>query len=167
MDREERTDRNWARICALLTVLWMVVALPSWGQQAFHASLWRSDHYRAGAAPEAGGLRPLAEVLRSSRPDPGLDGLLSGFPGSEQLASGFRRRPPGRELFGLAAHAEELLRDLQDPGGSPRGLLGMAQSTLRALDAPGRALSRLTGADRASLNPFRKRISFTWYVDLP
>jgi hypothetical protein len=167
MEREERTDCNWARIIVLLTVLWAAVALPSWAQQTAHVTLWRSDHHREGAAPEAGGLRPLAEVLRSSRPDPALDGLLSALPGSEHLASGTSRRPRIRELFGLAAHAEGLLGDLRDADGSRRGLLGVARSALHALDAPGRVLSHLTGADSAAFNPFRKRISFTWYVDLP
>jgi len=167
MAREERTDCNRRPVFALLTLLWAVVALPSWGQQIGHGTHWQSDFHREGAVLEAGGMRPLAEVLRSSRPDPGLDGLLSGLPRSEHLASGASRRPRIRELFGLAAHAEGLLGELRDADGSRRGLLGVARSALHALDAPGRVLSHLTGADSASFNPFRKRISFTWYVDLP
>jgi hypothetical protein len=49
---------------------------------------------------------------------------------------------------------------------SRRELTAPGRTPLRFLDAPGRALSRLTGADKASLNPLKKRISFTWYVNL-
>jgi hypothetical protein len=167
MKREERTKRDWARICALLTILWMVIASPSWGQQTVHVTHWRSEDHRGDATPEAGGLRPLAEVLRSSRAGSSLEGLLSGLPRPEHLAPGAPRRWAGREPFGLAAQAERLMGDLYDPAGAPRGLMRAARFTLHALDAPGRALSRLTGADRASINPFKKRVSFTWYVDFP
>jgi hypothetical protein len=167
MSREERTDRNWIRVFALLTVLWTVVALPAWGQQTAHMFPWRSEHHGEGATREAGGPRPLAEVMRSSRPDSSLEGSLSGLPRSERLAPGAARRWLGREPFGLAAQAERLMGNLYDPAGSPRGLVRATRFALHALDAPGRALSRLTGADRASFNPFKKRVSFTWYVDFP
>lgn len=167
MNREARTDRNWARVFALLTLLLAAVELPSWGQQTVRVTPRQSENHRAGASPEPGELRPLAEVLRSSRPAPDLAELLSSLPRPERLAARAQRPSPSREPFGLAAQAERLIRDLHGPSGSPRGLLGVARFALHALNAPGRALCRLTGADRAAFNPLKKRVSFAWYVDLP
>jgi hypothetical protein len=167
MKRKERTDRNWARVIALLTLLLTVVELPSWGQQTLRVTRWRSENHLVGASPAPRELRPLAEVLRSSRPDLRLEALLSSLPRPERLAPGSQHPFPGREPFGLAAQADRLIGDLHGPAASPRGLLRVAWSALRALDAPGNALCRLTGADRASFNPLKKRISLTWYVDFP
>jgi hypothetical protein len=165
MNREERTDHNWARVFTLLTLLWMVAALPSWGQQTARVTSWRSEQHWERPTLDPGGLRPLAEVLRSSRPRPSLAELLSNLP--EPEPPGAQRQFSSREPFGLAAQAERLMLDLHGPAGSLRGLLGVARSALHMLDAPGRTLSRLTGADSASFNPLKKRVSFTWYVDLP
>jgi hypothetical protein len=167
MKREERTDHNWVRIFVLLAILWTVAALPSWGQEAVRVISWPSERHLERLTLDPGGLRPLSELLRASRPHPSLAELLSNLPGPKGLAPGSPRPFSSRTSFGLTAQAEGFIRVLHVPAGSLRGLLGVTRSALHLIDAPGRTLSHITGADSAAFNPLKKRVSFTWFVDLP
>lgn len=147
--------------------MWTAAGAPSWGQQAARVGPWRSEQtHLAIEMPDRTGRRAVVEALRLSRSAPGLEQPAALPVGIPDLTPALEPRLSRREPFGRAGDTDQLLDNWRRWTAREGSLPLLVRTPLRFLDAPGRALSRLTGADKASLNPLKKRISFTWYVNL-
>lgn len=69
-----------------------------------------------------------------------------------------------RGQLALSSAANDLVERLAQSGGRPQGLFRTLRAAARIADTPNRALCILTGADRARLDLFKRRVSLTWFV---
>jgi hypothetical protein len=137
--------------------------------------LWGMAHGTARAEPSAalsglhaGGSATVSGSLAHTRsagtPRLRLTRMERVGPGGAAESSELGGQVSDREQMALSSAASDFLERIARSRGRPHGMFRTLRAAAQIADAPNRALCALTGADRARLDLFKRRVSFTWFV---
>jgi hypothetical protein len=158
-ERRTTTGLLIATAVVSATCLWSGLHGAAWAQQAATAAA--NGTHPAGGSAVSGSL---AHTQSARAPRLRLTRMEHVGPGAASVDVGSGEQVSDREQLALSSAANDLLDRLAHSGSRHRGLFRTMRAAARIADSPNRALCMLTGADRARLDLFKRRVSLTWLV---